>query len=233
MDIICRFDNERDFKSLVAKLSPTLNIKTEIYDLDNLGDIKRYINTTKTKVIRDVESEFPYWVEMPEFKSMKIEPFHKCIFRTSKTLDELSEIFEQNITTQTKSIWFPKLKEAPLRGYRALGSSIKPKYPIYVVSKNRSDNCATSKFLSNMHQEHFVVVEKFDVVKYQNTVGKSEYCTILELDPKYQEEYDVFSDLGATNSTGPGAARNFCWDDSISRGYDWHWVMDDNTKEGC
>lgn len=30
------------------------------------------------------------------------------------------------------------------------------------------------------------------------------------------------------NKTGPGAARNFCWDHSIASGATWHWVVDDN-----
>jgi len=33
-----------------------------------------------------------------------------------------------------------------------------------------------------------------------------------------------------TKSTGPGPARNFAWEHSISNGHKWHWVMDDNIR---
>jgi hypothetical protein len=52
------------------------------------------------------------------------------------------------------------------------------------------------------------------------------------MDLSYKESYDIFSEIGDGNGTGPGAARNFCWDHSVSNGFKWHWVMDDNTNEG-
>lgn len=103
-----------------------------------------------------------------------------------------------------------------------------------MVSKNRSDKCYTSKFLTQMKVEHFVVVEPQDYLLYQENVA-NEYATILKLDMNYKKNYDCFSDLGKNkdgSNTGPGAARNFCWDDSIKKGYSWHWVMDDNANEG-
>jgi hypothetical protein len=48
------------------------------------------------------------------------------------------------------------------------------------------------------------------------------------LDKAYQRNYDTFDKLGLTKSVGPGAARNFAWDHSITIGAAWHWVMDDN-----
>jgi hypothetical protein len=44
----------------------------------------------------------------------------------------------------------------------------------------------------------------------------------------YKEKYELCDEHGLTKSTGPGPARNFAWDHSKSKGYDWHWVMDDN-----
>jgi hypothetical protein len=53
---------------------------------------------------------------------------------------------------------------------------------------------------------------------------------LLVLDKKFQDEYDTFDDIGYTKSKGPGPARNFIWEHSISEGFKWHWVMDDNIK---
>lgn len=74
---------------------------------------------------------------------------------------------------------------------------------------------------------HTIVVEEeeYELYKKHNT---NEFVRLLILDKKYQEEYNTLDTLGLTKSVGPGAARNFIWDHSIKKGYDWHWVMDDN-----
>ena len=55
-------------------------------------------------------------------------------------------------------------------------------------------------------------------------------ATVLELDLSFKDRYEVCDDLGLTKSTGPGPARNFAWEHSISAGHPWHWVIDDNIK---
>ena len=100
-----------------------------------------------------------------------------------------------------------------------------PKYPLYIVSKNRADSRLTSKSLEMMNVPYHIVIEQFNYEEYSAVIDKSK---ILILPERYFDEYDTFDDLGRTKSTGPGAARNFVWDHSTKRGYDRHWVMDDN-----
>lgn len=91
--------------------------------------------------------------------------------------------------------------------------------------------CVTSQYFHRLEVKHFVVVEPHQYNDYMETVGKSPYCEVLKLDMRYQEGYDTLYDFesrGEERKTGPGAARNFCWDDSISRGYSAHHVVDDN-----
>ena len=65
-------------------------------------------------------------------------------------------------------------------------------------------------------------VKKF--VKSQVSVNQG------KVEPKkYKDEYDVFW-KDTDNRTGAGSARNFAWEHSISKGFDWHWVMDDNIE---
>jgi len=54
----------------------------------------------------DVESE---WVDMPEFKQEKKEPYKKLIirFENEKDYKEFAEIINQKLTHKTKSIWHP------------------------------------------------------------------------------------------------------------------------------
>lgn len=104
-----------------------------------------------------------------------------------------------------------------------------PQFPLYIPSKGRSEYMMTSRALTDMGVAHYVVVEPQEVEKYQQA-AKSLLCTILPLDMTYKEKYETCDELGLSKSTGPGPARNFAWDHSISQGHKWHWVMDDNIK---
>ena len=104
-----------------------------------------------------------------------------------------------------------------------------PKYPIYIVSKARWESRLTSKSLERMGVPYYIVVEKHE---YQNYASVIDEKKILILPIEYQENYDLFNPkLGKGNSTGPGAARNFCWDHSIGLGAKRHWVLDDNIYD--
>jgi hypothetical protein len=105
-----------------------------------------------------------------------------------------------------------------------------PKYPIYIVSKNRWENGTTYKAFERMGVPYYIVVEKDQYEKYCSVIDKSK---VLILPEKYLNEYDTFDKLGRTKSTGPGAARNFCWDHSMKNGFAWHWVFDDNVSGFC
>jgi len=106
-------------------------------------------------------------------------------------------------------------------------SKNKPQFPLYIPSKGRADSRYTAKALEEMGLFYTIVVEEQEYDEYAKVIDKKK---ILILDKKYQDEYDTCDDLGNSKSKGPGAARNFIWEHSISKGYKWHWVMDDNIK---
>lgn len=99
------------------------------------------------------------------------------------------------------------------------------KFPIYIVSKGRADSRLTVKALEKMDVNYFIVVEHEEYEKYCSVINKNK---VLILDPSYKKNYELCDDLGLSKSTGPGPARNFAWEHSISNGHEWHWVMDDN-----
>jgi len=101
------------------------------------------------------------------------------------------------------------------------------KYPIYIPSKGRSDSRLTVKTLDSMKVDYKVVIEKQEYKDYSKVIDKNK---LLVLDKKFQDEYDTCDDLGDSKSKGPGAARNFAWEHSISNGHKRHWVMDDNIQ---
>ena len=102
---------------------------------------------------------------------------------------------------------------------------MKPKYPIYIVSKGRWENGLTTKVLDIMEVPHKVIVEKNELTKYQNKIGKDK-C--IALPQKYLDDYNTCDVFGEQKSKGPGAARNFAWDLSVNLKSKRHWVMDDN-----
>ena len=90
----------------------------------------------------------------------------------------------------------------------------------------------TVKELNMMNVPHFVVVEPDEYDLYKNSFDSLgyTYSEVLKLDMSYKDNYDTLDDRGDTVGKGPGGARNFCWDDSIRRGFSHHWVLDDNIE---
>ena len=96
-----------------------------------------------------------------------------------------------------------------------------PKYPVYIVSKGRADTMITSRSLTRMKVPHYIIIEPQDEKPYNEALvnfGLSDYVTLL---------IAPFSNHG----DGPGRARNWAWDHSISIGADAHWVLDDNISD--
>lgn len=106
---------------------------------------------------------------------------------------------------------------------------MKNRYPIYIVSKGRYNNALTPKALERVGiDQYYIVVEDNEKHLYEE---KFPNATILVLPKKYKSDYDTCDSYGLTKSTGPGPARNFAWEHSISSGYEWHWVLDDNLDD--
>lgn len=96
-----------------------------------------------------------------------------------------------------------------------------PNQPVYIVSKGRADSMLTSRSLSRMKVPHFIVIEPQDEESYDKALDKFNirpYVTLL---------IAPFSNHG----DGPGRARNWAWDHSISIGKEKHWVLDDNIHD--
>lgn len=102
-----------------------------------------------------------------------------------------------------------------------------PRFPLYIPSKSRAKTGTTARALDDLGVPYRIVVEEQQLGDYAAEFPRSK---LLVLDPEYQRTYDTFDDLGDKKSKGPGPARNFIWEHSISEGHPWHWVMDDNIK---
>ncbi len=106
-------------------------------------------------------------------------------------------------------------------------STNNPQFPLYIVSKGRWQSRKTSIALEAMNTPYYIVVEEQEYKDYASVIDPKK---ILVLDKQYQRDYETLDTLGDSKSKGPGPARNFVWDHSMSNGFDWHWVMDDNIR---
>lgn len=101
-----------------------------------------------------------------------------------------------------------------------------PQFPIFIVSKGRSHSRLTMKALDEMGVPYRVIIEEDDYADYSAVIDPSR---LMILPQKYKDEYDTFWPRERVQGkTGPGPARNYAWDVSVSEGYSHHWVMDDN-----
>jgi hypothetical protein len=67
-----------------------------------------------------------------------------------------------------------------------------PQFPLYIPSKGRSEYMITSKALTLMGVDHFVVVEPQQVDDYEKSVRDMKLrATILPLDMTYKDKYEI------------------------------------------
>ena len=179
------------------------------------------------------------WQYMPEYKNKKRDdPEITATFKFRNLKDyELfkdlvkeyvydgEKVFDGNQTKTKKHAWFPRLEKSSNYIYTNREYH-KPTYPIYIVSKGRYKRNPTSRALTEMNVDYYMIVEAQEYNDYCKLIDSSK---LLILPKKYQKEYDTFWKM-SDGKTGVGAARNFAWQHSIDNGYNWHWVMDDNIE---
>ena len=169
-------------------------------------------------------SEFhsAHWKGMPEFEQEdSVWTYHsvKVVFQSATDYAAFAGLVRQTLSETTKSIYYPQWTPEKARHKKWVSSlpsnELVPRYPIYIVSKGRAHSRLTSKSLEAMNVPYFIVVEPQEYDTYASVIDPRKILTLpYTTDPK--------------NPTGPGRARNWCRDHSISMGFDRHWVMDDN-----
>jgi len=166
-----------------------------------------------------------YWHDMPEYIQENKESFRTVHikFRKPEHYEEFSKRIGQELTEKTKAIWHPELEVTKNRLLRWVedGERTLPKHPLYIVSKTRYDSMFTSRSLSRMQIPHYIVIEPQEEKQYEEALdnfGIRDYVTLIVA---------PFSNHG----DGPGRARNYAWDHSMSIGATYHWVFDDNISD--
>lgn len=166
-----------------------------------------------------------YWHNMPEFVQENKENFRTVHvkFRKQSHYEEFAKRIGQELTDKTKAIWHPELNVTKNRLLRWVEDGVRtlPKHPCYIISKTRYDSMFTSRSLARMQIPHYIIIEPQEEKQYDEALdnfGIRDYVTLVVA---------PFSNHG----DGPGRARNYAWDHSISIGATWHWVFDDNISD--
>jgi len=89
-----------------------------------------------------------------------------------------------------------------------------PKYPVYIISKNRWESRLTVKAFESIKVPYKIVIEPQEEKEYSRVIDKK---NILIL---------PFSNLGK----GSIPARNWVWEHSIKNNAKKHWILDDNIR---
>ncbi|MBT5445015.1 MAG: hypothetical protein HOK91_19730 [Gammaproteobacteria bacterium] len=159
--------------------------------------------------------ESQLWQNTVDWKQEGWRPYLEIlvVFNSDEDLIDFCRVIKQRLSPDQKSVNFPLQKTRPYKyGWKSKWKDPNPKYPIYVVSKNRGDTRHTSRSLERMNVPYFMVIEPQDYDEYACVIDPKKILVL------------PFSNHG----DGPGRARNWCWDHSMSLGYERHWVMDDN-----
>lgn len=171
---------------------------------------------------RDSDFYKTHWVGMPAFHQESRDFVYfslKMVFKTAADYAEFAHLVRIHLSESQPAIYYPKWTPSKIKAKRWKSTlpieQITPRYPVYIVSKGRSHSRLTSKTLEELKVPYYIVVEPNDYDAYAQVI-----------DPKKILTLDYNTD--ASNTKGPGPARNFCRNHSLLNKHRRHWVLDDN-----
>lgn len=201
-----------------------IKILNSVFKTLKLGSL----NGLSYKYLKDYDNERNLyeecdWYEMPSFeinKDITKSPFIILeLYNPNEKFYSLlqSKLPDIKITNNTSFFWFPYRPENYSKHKDQMyitEQEVKPKYPIYIISKGRYEKRYTSKYLEWCGIDYKIVVEPQEVDLYAEHIDRKK---ILVLPNKY-----------LNLNQGGIPARNFVWEHSKSIGAKRHWILDDN-----
>jgi len=193
----------------------TINFLDEKY----IEEFKEKYPSIKLKIIKPLKLNITqkYMMELPEYI-----PNNNFIFTKGIVSYEDPEIFNgifyKKISNTVRYIYYPSPREE-LNEKKFYNSDldIKPKYPLYIISKGRWETRLTSKSLEELNLDYKIVIEQSEYEKYSTVINPDKILII-------PDEYFT-KDVG-----GSIPARQFVWNHSLKEGHKKHWILDDNIR---
>lgn len=155
-----------------------------------------------------------HWSGMPEWQQNDLNPHDKINVQFATEADKIAFLNMMGESpARARSIWFPKRE---LRTNVKQESKTPPpgRYPVYVISKGRSEHRLTVNALETLGIPFHVVIEPQELKLYAQYIDRKKILVL------------PFSNLGQ----GSIPARNWVWEHSVGIGAKRHWILDDNIE---
>ena len=212
--IVMHSTNENKMKEFLKKIVDVLN-SYKFKDIKDIKDLQfNYLKEPKNLF------EGCDWYEMPEYKPSKDllnSPTITIYYSDENIINNISKIINSKISLKLGYHWYPyRLKS--LEAYKKLmyesPEDVKPKYPIYILSKGRWQHRYTSRYLDWSDIPYKIVIEPQEYIEYSKYIDKSKILIL-------PEEY-------LNKNQGGIPARNFILKHSRDNKDKRHWILDDN-----
>ncbi len=157
------------------------------------------------------------WGGMPEYSCEDLLPWQsiKVHFENREDREAFAQLIGQPLSDKTQSLWYPEAEIGRYSNKRYdTGGIVRPRYPVYVISKGRWESRLTVKALEEINVLYRVVVEPQERDDYAAVIDPAKILVL------------PFSNLGE----GSIPARNWVWEHSVAAGHKRHWILDDNIK---
>ena len=196
----------------------------QILNSTKVGDNK-FIDTYLTwKEVKNYAKPEPLddseWIGMPEFEWSKWMD-ERAVFDVKLNNEKEREVFFKAFDRKPTILNYIhyEMDEHPLKDAEyEFSEPISPKYPIYVITKGRWEKTLTIDTLESMNVDFRICVEPSE---YDNYLANPNIDSnkLIKLPENFSER-----------KQGGIPVRNFVWQHSIDRGFDKHWIIDDNIK---
>ena len=203
------------------------NNRTKVIQILNSAKVgyNKFIDTYLTwKEVKNYAKPEPLddseWIGMPEFEWSKWMD-ERAVFDVKLNNEEEREVFFKAFDRKPTILNYIhyEMDEHPLKDVEyEFSEPISPKYPIYVITKGRWEKTLTIDTLESMNVDFRICVEPSE---YDNYSANPNIDTnkLIKLPENFSER-----------KQGGIPVRNFVWQHSIDRGFDKHWIIDDNIK---
>ena len=196
----------------------------EILNSIKVGDNK-FIDTYLTwKEVKNYAKPEPLddseWIGMPEFEWSKWMD-ERAVFDIKLNNEKEREVFFKAFDRKPTILNYIhyEMDEHPLKDTEyEFSEPISPKYPIYVITKGRWEKTLTIDTLESMNVDFRICVEPSEYDNYSANPN-IDSNKLIKLPENFSER-----------KQGGIPVRNFVWQHSIDRGFDKHWIIDDNIK---
>jgi len=160
------------------------------------------------------------WIGMPEFEWSKWMD-ERAVFDVKLNNEKEREVFFKAFDRKPTILNYIhyEMDEHPLKHAEyEFSEPISPKYPIYVITKGRWEKTLTIDTLESMNIDFRICVEPSEYDNYSANPN-IDSSKLIKLPENFSEK-----------KQGGIPVRNFVWQHSIDRGFDKHWIIDDNIK---